>query len=56
MKRATISLTIDKDFEKKLREVHRKQRIKNLQEKGEDLPFSRFLEDLLKVGLDHYKQ
>lgn len=56
MKRVTISITIDEDFEKRLRSIHMEERIKHLQEKSRDLPFSRFLENLLEKGLKHYKK
>lgn len=55
MGRKQITITISAELEKKLREKHKQLRIKRIQQTGEDLPFSYFLENVIKAGVEHTK-
>ncbi len=55
MGRKQITITISADLEKKLREKHKHLRIKQIQLTGEDLPFSYFLENIIRMGVEQAK-
>lgn len=55
MGRKQITITISADLENKLREKHKRLRIKQIQQTGEDLPFSYFLENVIMAGMAQTK-
>lgn len=55
MGRKQITITISADLEKELREKHKRLRIKRIQQTGEDLPFSYFLENIIRTGIEQAK-
>lgn len=55
MGRKQITITISADLEKELREKHKRLRIKQIQQTGEDLPFSYFLENVIRSGMAQTK-